>query len=56
MRIGQVLFLQGIETDIPRIRPWKGLLATEAQSTWLTNFNFKVHDSVLVKLLIFPTF
>jgi len=28
MRTGQALFLLGIEPDIPRVRPWKELLAT----------------------------
>jgi len=35
MRIGQALFPLGIESDIPRVYPWKELLATEAQTTWL---------------------
>jgi len=37
MRTGQALFLLGIEPGIPRIRPWKELLATGAQATWLNS-------------------
>jgi len=33
MRTGQALFPLGIEPDIPRVRPWKELLATRAQTT-----------------------
>ena len=33
MRIGQTLFPLGIEPGIPRVRPWKELLATGAQAT-----------------------
>jgi len=35
MRTGQALFLLRIEPDIPRIRPWKELLAAGTQTTWL---------------------
>jgi len=35
MRTGQALFPLGFEPDIPRVRPWKELLATGAQATWL---------------------
>ena len=35
MRTGQALFPLGIDSDIPRVYPWKELLATEAQTTWL---------------------
>jgi len=35
MRIGQALFPLEIEPGIPRVRPWKELLATGAQTTWL---------------------
>jgi len=35
MRTGQVLFPLGIEPGIPRVRPWKELLATEAHAIWL---------------------
>jgi hypothetical protein len=28
------LFPLGIEPGIPRVRPWKELLATRAQATW----------------------
>jgi hypothetical protein len=35
MRTGQALFPLGIEPGIPRVRPWKELLATGAQATWL---------------------
>jgi hypothetical protein len=34
MRTGQALFLLKIEPGIPEVRPWKELLATEAQATW----------------------
>jgi len=36
MRIGQTLFPLRIELGIPRVRPWKELLATRAQATWFT--------------------
>jgi len=36
MRTDQALFSLGIELGIPRVRPWKELLATEAQATLLT--------------------
>jgi hypothetical protein len=35
MRTGQALFPLGIEPDIPWVRPWKELLTTGAQATWL---------------------
>jgi len=35
MRTGQALFPLEIEPGIPRVRPWKELLATGAQATWL---------------------
>jgi hypothetical protein len=35
MRTGQTLFLLRMEPHIPRIRPWKKLLTTKAQTTWL---------------------
>jgi len=35
MRTGQALFPLGIELGIPWVRPWKELLATAAQATWL---------------------
>jgi len=31
----QALFPIGIESDISRVRPWKGLYAIGAQATWL---------------------
>jgi len=34
-RTDQALFLLGIEPGIPRVRPWKELHATGAQTTWL---------------------
>jgi hypothetical protein len=37
MRTGQALFPLGIEPGIPRARPWKELLATGAQATWLSH-------------------
>jgi len=40
MRTGQVLFPLGIEPGIPRIRPWKELLAIGAQTTWFHLFYF----------------
>ena len=39
MRTGQALFPLGIEPCIPRVRPWKELLATGAQTTWLFYFS-----------------
>jgi len=36
MRTGQTLFPLRIEPGIPQVRPWKELLATGAQTTWLT--------------------
>ena len=38
MRTGQTLFPLEIEPDIPRIRPWKEFIVTEAQTTWLSHF------------------
>jgi len=38
MHSGQALFSLGIEPDIPRIHPWNELLATGAQTTWLTKY------------------
>jgi hypothetical protein len=35
MRTVQALFPLGIEPGIPQVRPWKELLATGAQATWL---------------------
>jgi len=35
MWTGQALFLLGIEPGIPWVCPWKELLATGAQATWL---------------------
>ena len=40
MRTGQTLFLQGIEPGISRVRPWKELLVTGAQATWLEFHKF----------------
>jgi hypothetical protein len=37
MHTGQALFPLGIEPGIPRVHPWKELLATGAQSTWFNN-------------------
>jgi len=37
MRTGQALFPLGFEPGIPRVRPWKELLATGAQATWLAD-------------------
>jgi len=34
MRTGQALFSLEIEPGIPRVRPWKELLATGAQAAW----------------------
>ena len=34
-RTGQALFPLEFEPGIPRVRPWKKLLATGAQTTWL---------------------
>jgi len=36
MHTRQALFPVGIEPGIPRVRPWKELIATGAQATWLT--------------------
>ena len=36
MRTGQELFPLGFEPSIPRVCPWKELLATGAQTTWFT--------------------
>jgi len=38
MRTGQALFPLTIEPGISRVRPWKELLATEAQTTWFIFF------------------
>jgi hypothetical protein len=35
MGTGQALFNLGIEPGIPWVRPWKEILATGAQTTWL---------------------
>jgi len=35
MRTGQTLFPLRIEFGIPWVRPWKELLATGTQTTWL---------------------
>jgi hypothetical protein len=35
MRIGQTLFPLKIEPGISQVHPWKELLATGAQPTWL---------------------
>lgn len=40
MRTGQTLFLLGIEFGIPRIHPWKKLIATGAQTTWFSCESF----------------
>jgi hypothetical protein len=48
MRTGQALFLLGIEPGIPRIRPWKELLATGAQATWLTTLTALLTTKVQV--------
>jgi len=39
MRTGQALFSLRIKPSIPQIRPWKELLATGAQATWLKQKN-----------------
>ncbi|KAK2445092.1 ERBB-3 BINDING PROTEIN [Trifolium repens] len=36
MCTGQTLFPLEIEPDIPRVRPWKEVLAAGAQATWLS--------------------
>jgi hypothetical protein len=36
MRTGQALFPLRIESGIPRVRTWKKLLVTGAQTTWFT--------------------
>jgi len=47
MRIGQALFPLGIELGIPRVRPWKELLATGAQTTWFKSiFNFNIEETI----------
>jgi len=43
MRTDQTLFLLGIEPGIPRILPWKELLTTGVQATWLA------YDNILPK-------
>jgi hypothetical protein len=40
MHTGQALFSLGIESDIPRIRLWNELFATEAQAIWLLQTDF----------------
>jgi len=35
MHTDQSLFPLKIELDIPRVRPWKELIATRAQTIWL---------------------
>jgi len=40
MHTSQALFPLGIEPGIPRVCPWKELLATGAQTTWLNSFIF----------------
>jgi hypothetical protein len=37
----QTLFFRRIEPGILRIRPWKELLATGVQTTWLEHYDFK---------------
>jgi len=45
MRTGQVLFPLGIERGIPRVRPWKELLATGAKATWFFSESFFVSNN-----------
>jgi hypothetical protein len=42
MHTGQTLFFLGIELGIPRVRPWKELLATGAQATWFAYYNLSI--------------
>jgi hypothetical protein len=51
MRTGQALFPLGIEPGIPRVRPWKELLATGAQATWL-NYWFIYLVIILLVILM----
>jgi len=43
MRTDQALFPLGIEPGIPRVRPWKELLATGPQTTWFLLYLFCMH-------------
>jgi len=48
MRIGQVLFFLGIELGILRIRSWKELITTGAQTTWLSFIYFNVKMKIFL--------
>jgi len=41
---GQALFPLKIEYGIPRVRPWKELLVSGAQATWLARGIFFTQD------------
>jgi len=49
MRTGQALFSLGIESGILRVRLWKELLATGAQTTWLPLQDFTISSIKLTK-------
>jgi len=57
MRTGQALFPLGIESGIPRVRPWKELLATGApmlclKSHYFLPFNFALCVWILVHICL----
>jgi len=60
-RTGQTLFPLRIKPGIPRVRPWKELLATGAQATWfslfilgLASYYYSFYSIFLLLLLLPP--
>jgi hypothetical protein len=51
MRTGQLLFPLEIEPGILQVRPWKELLATEAQTTRLTFSILYIYDMIMKKII-----